>query len=241
MQTTRTFNLQEATNEWLKTNTDNLNITEEDKEEMLDHFRSTILQLQNKGLSDEEAFIVAKIRFGGSEHWGEDFEKVSSDNFQIKKIISFFYGVMVYFIIYLGILFFINGSYMLLARFGNISREFVEKLYPLIYIAIYIVIPVVMYSLYRHRKKVLPFLKRKQLNFKKLLGTFALLLMVLTGERFTRMLMLNVRKRFADYEAWRDVGYYVRRLQPDFDFYFPMIVVISFAFMYLLYRKNNQA
>ncbi|WP_167604974.1 permease prefix domain 1-containing protein [Maribellus sediminis] len=236
MESSNVFNLQEAIDDWLKTNTDHLNITDDDKEEMLDHFRSTINELMKQGLSEEEAFAVAKIRFGGSDNWGDDFKQVSTDNFQVKKVITFFFGIMIYFIINLAILLFINLIYIGLNRFGVSSTAFNLKTTQQIFYVVYIAIPVIMFLLFRYRDKVLPYLKSKQLSIGKLLWAFIILLVVLAGERFTYPL---IRKVLEPMENWRGILSQYRLLQRDFQFYFPILIVISFIILYLLYRKKN--
>lgn len=236
MESANVFDLQKAIEDWLKTNTEDLQITEDDKEEMLDHFRSIIHELQKLGLSDEEAFAVAKIRFGGAENWGEDFKQVSSDNFQVKKIITFFYGVMVYFILYLAILFFINLTFMALFKFTDTSVAFKLSFIHKIYYLIYIAVPIILFLLYRFRNDVIPLLKRKQLSLGRLLWTFALLLIVLAGERYTYPL---IRKVVEPIENWKHIVSSFGLYQRDFQYFFPITIVVSFIILYLLYRKKN--
>ncbi len=236
MESANVFDLQEAIDNWLKTNTDHLNLTDDDKEEILDHFRSTVNELQKLDLSDEEAFAVAKIRFGGAENWGDDFKKVSLDNLQVKKVLTFFFGIMVYFILYLAILFLINSVCIALYHFGENTVAFNQKTVKLIYYVVYIAIPLIMFSLFRFRYRLLASLKRKNLSFGKLLWTFVFLVVALLGERITYPLVKIVVK---PYENWQFILSNHRMLQRDFQFYFPIIIVVSFIFLFLLYRKKN--
>ncbi|WP_167619126.1 permease prefix domain 1-containing protein [Maribellus sediminis] len=236
MESTNVFNLQKAMDDWLKANTDHLHITDDDKEEMLDHFRSTINELIKQGLSDEEAFAVAKIRFGGSDNWGDDFKQVSSDNFQAKKLITFFFGIMVYFIINLTILLFINLVYIGLDYFGASTSTFNLKTAKQFFYVVYIAVPILMFLLFRFRNKLLPYLKSTRLNFGKLLWAFAILLVVLAGERYTYPLIRTVLEPL---QNWQYILTQYRTLQRDFQFYFPIIIIISFIILFLLYRKKN--
>lgn len=144
--------------------------------------------------------------------------------------------IMVYFIIYLAIIFFINLVFMGLFHFGDRSNAFNITTVKQIFYAVYVAIPIIIYLSFRLRTKVLPYLKSKQLSFGKLLWTFALMLVVLAGERLTYPLIKRVLKPV---ENWQYLFGYYRMLQRDFQFYFPIIIVISFLLLFLLYRKKN--
>ena len=236
MEPSNLFNLQDAIEEWEKTNFDNLNITNDDREEIKDHFRSTIDELKKHSLSDEEAYVVAKMRFGGPNDWGDDFEQVNSDNLQIRKVINFFFGVQVYFIFYLGIFFISNAVFLTLSYFSDATIMARIQWVKIIFYVSYIFIPVILLFMFAYRNRVIQFLKKVHLNSRKLILTFICFLVSLIGERITAPLSKSVLKNpeFGDY--------YISQYnlsQRDFQFYFPIIIIVCFVILFLLYRKKN--
>jgi len=96
MERTNHFELNKAIEQWEKFNFSQKDLTPSDKAEFKDHVLNAIDELLEKDLSEEEAFTIAKMRFGDKEDWGEEMQSLNEDNFQLKKIIQLFSGVFTY-------------------------------------------------------------------------------------------------------------------------------------------------
>ena len=92
------FNIESALNDWLNYNCSTEDMTPADTRDMKEHMLCTVQELvEEKELSEEEAFAIAKIRFGSKEDWADEMQTVNEKNFQLKKIIILLGGVFAFF------------------------------------------------------------------------------------------------------------------------------------------------
>ena len=111
------FNIESALNNWVSQNCSANDMTPADINNMKEHMMLMVQDLiDEKKLSEEEAFAVAKIRFGGKDDWSEEMQTVNENNFRLKKIIILFGGIFVflfanYFILCLDKLLFLTLNY----------------------------------------------------------------------------------------------------------------------------------
>lgn len=69
-------------------------LSEEEKDQIYDHFRSETSSLQNSGLNVKEAFFVAKMRFGDSDSIQKEFAKAKPWNSLLQAIAAAFVLVL---------------------------------------------------------------------------------------------------------------------------------------------------
>ena len=99
------FDLDSALTNWISTNCASDELTPGDIKEIREHMTYTInMLIDEKGLNEEEALAVAKVRFGGKDVWAEEMQAVNDKNFQLKKII----------ILFIGVFGFVLGNYLVL-------------------------------------------------------------------------------------------------------------------------------
>jgi len=225
MESANVFNLQDAVENWLK--------TKRDKETILEQLHQSIGELRKLGLSDEEAFAVAKHRVDGSDYQNNETQTGNPDNVQIQRIVAFFFGIAAYLTVVYGILLLTHLLFFPLFKLVGSSLWFNLNLVRKIYYAIYIATPIVVYLLYRYRNSIIPYLKRKQFSLKTLIWTTVVFLLVLLGEKFSYELL---KYNIPDYKY--NISRYLL-IQRDFKFFFPAIIIVSFIILYRFYRKKN--
>ncbi len=59
-----------------------------------------INELKEKNLTDEEAFAVTNMRFGGAKDWSDEMRSMNEDNFQLKKVVLLFSGIFMFILSY---------------------------------------------------------------------------------------------------------------------------------------------
>lgn len=100
MDTTDEFNLNQAISKWEKVNLSQKDLTSADKNEYKNHIQDSIEELSELGLSEEEAFIIAQMRLGVRDDWGDEIRQQNKDVFHFKKIALIFSGFILYIFFY---------------------------------------------------------------------------------------------------------------------------------------------
>src|SRR5690606_34421412 len=77
METATSFDLNKALRDWLNRFCESPQFKPEDVKELESHVRDSMSQLENKGLSPEESFMVATHRVGSPEKLEPEFGKVN--------------------------------------------------------------------------------------------------------------------------------------------------------------------
>ncbi len=96
MDSTDEFDLKEAIEMWEESNFSQKELTPANTKEFKSHILDSIDELIEKDLSEEEAFAIAKLRFGDRKDWGEKMQRINEDNFHLKKVIMLFSGVFAF-------------------------------------------------------------------------------------------------------------------------------------------------
>ncbi len=93
------FQLNHAVNKLIAAISAKGTVTNEDEKELSTHLFETVETLTKKGLSEEEAFEVAKLRLGKKEELAIEFQKVNGINMLNKEWVFIFIGVSLAFLI----------------------------------------------------------------------------------------------------------------------------------------------
>lgn len=96
MDGTDDFELNDAIDKWGKSNLSDTETVPADRQEIITHILISINELIDVGLDEEEAFVVATMRYGTRKDWGEEMQTLNEDNFKLKKIVLAFSGFIVY-------------------------------------------------------------------------------------------------------------------------------------------------
>jgi hypothetical protein len=87
------FQLDTAINSLLHEVSEKGTLTSEDSRELKSHLNDSVHQLIHKGLTEEEAFEVAKMRLGNKEELAHEFEKVNGTSLVNKEWVFIFIGI----------------------------------------------------------------------------------------------------------------------------------------------------
>lgn len=86
------FNKENAIENWIRETASKKSLTADDERELRTHFVESIEILQKNGLSEEEAFAVARIRTGSSDLVAAEFGKINGPNMLNHEWVFLFYG-----------------------------------------------------------------------------------------------------------------------------------------------------
>ena len=100
MATTSQFNLNHALQLWLDQLGQSPQVKAENLKELESHVRDSVVQLQSKGLSSEESFLVATHRVGSPEKLEPEFAKVNRNplNLIIHGLVLVFFSLGCWFL-----------------------------------------------------------------------------------------------------------------------------------------------
>lgn len=99
METTSQFDLTSALQRWIEKLGQSPQVKAENLKELESHVRDSVVQLQNKGLSPEESFLVATYRVGSLDKLEPEFAKVNRNplNMIIHGLILVFFSIGCFF------------------------------------------------------------------------------------------------------------------------------------------------
>jgi uncharacterized membrane protein len=120
METSTPFDLNRAIQVWREDLALSPAIQREDLAELVSHLRDSIIQLEARGLSTEEAFLVATRRIGKRTHLEDEFGKVNSRSIWIERMLWMLIGVQVWGLVSQLVVFTSNGMLSL----GLVGAEF---------------------------------------------------------------------------------------------------------------------
>jgi hypothetical protein len=100
METASQFNLNSALHQWLERLGQSPQVKMENLKELESHIRDSVVQLQTKGLSSEESFLVATHRVGSTAKLEPEFAKVNRNplNQILHGLILIFFSVGCWFL-----------------------------------------------------------------------------------------------------------------------------------------------
>ena len=96
MEATAKNSLEQNIKAWRKSFQSKSEITEDNLKELEAHLLDEIDALTEKGLSEEEAFLVAKYRIGDKEELSKEFKKVNKFNYWLDKLTPYLIGAIVF-------------------------------------------------------------------------------------------------------------------------------------------------
>lgn len=94
METQTSFDLSDAIRRWRGAFRTSPVFREQDLDELEGHLRESAADLAGKGLSEEEAFLVAARRLGGSDVLGREFGQVHAERVWIDRALWIITGMM---------------------------------------------------------------------------------------------------------------------------------------------------
>ena len=227
------FNLQEQISNWVRHLNTEPSITESDSEELKSHLLDLIDELKEAGLDEEEAFWVASKRIGSSSEWEADYGEVNKPLIQMRRSLFILAGVLAYFLLYYLIKFSSKLLFIILLlnkTDGYLAVTWISKYL----IGIHFVFIFFAVSIYFLEKKTLFFIENVKMKPRHTL----LLLFTTIIFTITDTCLYPVAKNLMgqDYSL-RSHLYHVLLY---FDYSFPLIICVSFIFLYFKYYRKTK-
>ncbi len=226
-----TFNLEKQVENWTSRLKNEPSLTDADAEELKYHLYDIIDSLLEKGLNEEEAFLIAKKRLGEHNEFTADFAEANQPIIQMRRSLLILGGVLFYFMIYYLILFTSKLILLLLLLMNTEGYEAVNWISRYI-ITWHFLIIFIFTSIFFLEKKTVLFLKKIQLKPKR--AIFYLLLTAVFVIIDTCLFPV-VKKLMGNNLPLKDVLYHIYIY---FDFTFPLLMSLGFIFIYFKYYKK---
>ncbi len=227
------FNIESALSDWVKLNCSAEDMTPADTRDIREHMLFTVQELiSEKELTEEEAFAVAKIRFGGKEDWAEEMQTVNEKNFQLKKLIILFTGVFAFIFTYYFILCLDKIIFLTLNYFnGNIEAN-IEVVKTFINMFYLLLIFFLVAAFFMH-KPITLLLNKFEFRSSSVVLFILVTFVVVILEWF---LVTKVSGSIKD-TGLRTTLFFIER---DFKYYYLLIWGIGYVVLFLrYYRKFN--
>lgn len=227
------FNFADQVNDWAESLKARPSLTESDIEELKCHLYDSCESLMEKGLSEEEAFILAKMRMGDSPELDEAFREANQPVIQMRRSLYILAGVLVYFASY----FFILSTSMLLLivllEGGTGANEAVNWVSRYL-ITWHFVFLIFLVSIYFLEAITVAFLERFRFPPKI---TVVLLVFVVVMALADHSLLPVVKNMMKEVSALRSniLQYY-----NYFELTFPFLMCLGFIFIYSKYYKKTK-
>lgn len=233
MASTNEFDINPALDHWIEVNCSKEDLTPSDIQEMRDHMLLSVEELvEEKYLTKEEAFAVTKVRFGDADGWTVEMKNMNEDNFQLRKVVFLFGGVLVYFILYHFIISSTELLYFWLDFYNDKPAEI-----NILRIKQYVL---TCYFITGGGILVLFFMENKIVNFLSQIKINAIHIVLL----FILLLTLFVLGRYLRYES---VGMFGNQTRDRYRFLnifsllsyiYPILFGLGFILLFIRYRKR---
>jgi len=227
------YDIQEHINHWSEKLRSESSITESDAEELKSHLLDIIDELEGLGLKEEEAFLIASRRMGRIADWDEDYREANNPIIQMRKSLVILAGILVYFLLYYFIEFSSKLLLLILLSAGKdgylavscISRYLIGALFVFILFAA---------SIYFLEKKTVSFIENVKMKPRHTL----LLLLTTVIFCITDTCLFPIVKNLIGQN--RSLMSHLYHVLMYFDFTFPLLICISFIFLYFKYYKKTK-
>lgn len=227
------FDLKSAFKSWEQSNLSKQELTPSDIEELKEHFLSTLEEIKNKGLSEEEAFAATCVRFGSKQYWGNNMQELNNESFQLKKLVLLLGGVLFFLFYNYLVLCVYRGTLILLSNiYGNVELSL--KISAIIIDTVYLLsFLVIILSIFTRKIPFIEVLKRVKPTPGKVVILLVVVLMLFVLERYLYVTVRSVIPR----HHFANTFYMTER---DFQIIFPFLSSIGFLIMYLKYHKKAE-
>jgi len=227
------FNLQEEISNWTQHLQSEPSITESDSEELKSHLLDLIDGLKEAGLDEEEAFWVASKRLGSSFEWEADYRNANKPLIQMRRSLFILAGVLGYFLLYNFIKFTTKLLFVLLLLLKTDGSQAVNWVYRYL-TGVHFVFILFLVSIYFLEKKTVSFIENVKMKPKHTL----LLLFTTIIFSITDTCLYPVAKNLMGQDY--SLRSHFIHLLLYFDYSFPLIICVSFIFLYFKYYRKTK-
>ena len=225
------FKIQNHIESWFHKLKAEPSITEADAEELKSHLLDLIETLQNKGLDEQEAFLVASKRIGKFNDWGEEYRQENNPVLQIRRSVIILAGVLFYFFLHHFIEIVAKTFYITLLINdidGYIALKWVSNYLLAICFFFVIILTTIFYS----EKKIVTLIEQVKFN-----PTHTVLFLLTTIFLGILNTSLDPVAKNMMYENYPLIGRYLEIFR-YFNYTFPIILCLGFVFIYSKYYKK---
>lgn len=229
MENSDDFNLDKAIEEWEKINFSQNDLIPKDKAEFKDHILNTIDELLEKDLSEEEAFLIAKMRFGDKNDWGNEMQIVNEKNFQLKKIVVLFSGVFAFIFSYYFILCIYKIMFLVINNFNLDAETTINTIKTFLNIICLLTVFFFVAIFFLHQP-VIWLLNKVDLRSGNVLLFILIMFSIIILEWY---LVTKISSTVKDIDL-RNTIFYIER---NFKYYFLIILGIGYIIIFNRYKK----
>lgn len=227
------YSIAEKINGWANEIKAKPSLTESDIEEMKSHLYDSCEALVKQGLSEEEAFIVARLRMGDSPELDEAFNEANQPVMQMRRSLYILAGVLVYFAAYFFILTTSKLMLLLLLQSETGVIEAVSWISRYL-VSWHFIFLLFLVSIYFLEAKTIAFLERFKFPPKI---TVVLLVFVVVIALVDHSLFPVIKTEMSSVPAIRSnvIQYY-----NYFELTFPFLMCLGFILIYFKYHKKTK-
>jgi hypothetical protein len=227
------YSITEKVNDWAEGLKAKPSFTESDIEEMKGHLFDSCKSLMLKGLSEEEAFILAKLRMGDSPELDEAFKEANQPVLQMRRSLYILAGVLVYFAAYFFILSTSKLLLLLLLQGESGANEAVSWISRYL-VTWHFIFLLFLVSIYFLEAKTIAFLERFKFPPKI---TVVLIAFVVVIALVDHSLLPEVKNMMKDVPLFRS------NLIQNYNYFeltFPFLMWLGFVLIYFKYYKKTK-
>ena len=233
MEKNSNYKLQEQINNWLATIRSEPYVTESDCEELKSHMLDLIDKLKEKGLDDEEAFMVASKRLGNISNWGDEYKIANNPVTQMHRSLIILAGVLVYFFLFYFIEF--TSKLFLIGLLAVDVEGYIAVKWVIHYlISCFFVVMLFFISIYFFEKKTIAFIEKIKIKPK---FTVIFLITTFLIAMADTCLYVVIKKIIGDDYTLRSN---LHHNYIYFEYCFPLMICIIFVLIYFKYYKRTK-
>lgn len=232
MDQSNTFNLDNEINQWLGKQQTNPSFTASDREELKCHLYEIIDALIEKGLDEEEAFVVAKMRLDIDSEMEKEYNEGNKPILQMRRSLLILAGVLVYFMLYYFIL--STSKILIIAlQLNDVSKTVTIEWVSRYLLTWHFVIVLFFVSLYFLESKTINFIEKLKLKPKGTIALLAIAALLAIIDTCLYPIIKNMLEKNIPVLSilFQNYNY--------FEFSFPFIIGLGFIFIYYKYHKKS--
>ncbi len=232
MDQSNTFNLDNEINQWFGEKRTNPSFTASDREELKCHLYEIMDALTEKGLDEEEAFVVAKMRLDIDSEMEKEYNEGNKPILQMRRSLLILAGVLAYFMLYYFIL---STSKLLIIvlQLNDVNKSFTIEWVSRYLLTWHFGIVLFFVSLYFLESKTINFIEKLKLKPKGTIALLAIAALLAIIDTCLFPIVKNMLERNIPVLSilFQNYNY--------FEFSFPFIIGLGFIFIYYKYHKKS--
>jgi len=232
MDQSNSFILDNEVNQWLGEQRTNPSFTASDREELKCHLYEIIDALTEKGLDEEESFMVAKMRLDINSELEKEYNEGNKPILQMRRSLLILAGVLAYFMLYYFIL---STSKLLIIvlQLNDVNKSVTIEWVFRYLLTWHFGIVMFFVSLYFLESKTINFIEKLKLKPNGTIGLLAITALLAIIDTCLYPIVKNMLEKNIPVLSilFQNYNY--------FEFSFPFIIGLGFIFIYYKYHKKS--